>query len=68
MLFVKLYLYPQTIHNFLNIRNQIREKKRRVLRNTYEQTGPLINHIAEIGTFAQVAKTIYSFLPKDIRK
>lgn len=43
-------------------------KKRRVLRNTYEQTGPLINHIAEIGTFAQVAKTIYSFLPKDIRK
>ena len=43
-------------------------KERRVLRNNYEQTGPLINYIAEIGTFAQNAKTIYHVLPEDIRK
>ena len=44
------------------------KKDKRVLRNNNEQTGPLIDHIGETGTFAQDAKMIYNVLPTDIRE
>ena len=44
------------------------KKDKRVLRNNNEQTGPLIDHIVETGTFAQDAKVIYNVLPTDIRE
>ena len=44
------------------------KKDRRVLRNSNEQTEPLIDHNGEIGTFAQDVKMIYSVLPKYIRE